>query len=148
MDNLRWTKNYVFYMGININIAPDSFRSKIQKEDRKSIGIVTISEAQEKNDRLLENKMHNQFIQWLRLRGLDFIHARTDRKSTIEKGWPDFSVVYNGNVVMIEFKTQSGKLSEDQENVIKRLMVHGNDVHVCTSVQDAIGFCCCLLNEH
>lgn len=99
----------------------------------------------------LESELHEQFEKWLRFNEVEYVHCRTDQKSTIEKGWPDFSchryTIGDGNVVscFIEFKNRTGRLRKDQIEVIERLkerripvLVTGNFEEACQYVKNKL----------
>lgn len=62
------------------------------------------------------------------------------RKLTVMRtgrpGWPDVSGIFQGRPVFIEVKTDSGRLSEDQEKVHARLRQGGALVIVARSAKD------------
>lgn len=96
--------------------------------------------------------LHAPFAAWLRSRGIEFLRARSDARSTIEKGWPDFSVFLSAKLppVFIEFKAARGKESADQIRVRERLTAKGHRCYVCRSVENAIAVLLVLLDggEH
>lgn len=49
---------------------------------------------------------------------------------TSVKGWPDYCYYGNGRLFFAELKSESGKLSYDQERVIDDLRAAGAEVHV------------------
>jgi hypothetical protein len=84
-------------------------------------------------------ELHEPFIDFLRDKGLLYIHADPTRKSTIQKGHPDFTVFLSGNrCVLIEMKEKTkGHLSADQKKRISSLAFAGIYVHVCTDLATA-----------
>jgi len=83
--------------------------------------------------------LHTPFAAWLRGKGIEFVRARSDARSTIEKGWPDFTVLFPSQpAVCIEFKAGRGKESPDQVRVRERLEARGHRCHVCRSVYSAV----------
>jgi len=83
--------------------------------------------------------LHTPFAAFLRKSGIEFLRARSDARSTIEKGWPDFSVLFSSRpAIYIEFKTAKGKESPDQIRVRERLESRGHKCHVCRTVESAI----------
>jgi len=127
-------------MAFHSNLLPDSFRKCMEPETRKEMKTPTTDEAVAKAAAGEELKMHNQFEAWCRLNNLPFIHSRTDRKSTIQAGHPDFTVFAGGRVAFIEFKTEAGKLSQEQVNRIAILMDAGCPCYVPTDLGSAIEF--------
>src|SRR5690349_4361761 len=49
--------------------------------------------------------IHEPLSKYLRDNGIPFVRARSDRQSTIARGWPDFTVCKNGKVLLLEAKT-------------------------------------------
>lgn len=54
-------------------------------------------------------------------------------------GWPDrLFIMPDGKSIFIEFKRPGGVVSDNQENVIRRLRSAGHEVYVCYSVEAAL----------
>lgn len=110
----------------------------------------TTSERKTQTEVKFERNMHNEFAGYLRLRKhvFGFVHANPSKRSTIAKGWPDFTVLCKvilgpplrprTAVCLIEFKTPGGRLSPDQVERFNELATAGIDLFICTSVGDAI----------
>jgi hypothetical protein len=118
---------------------PNHILERMNPEDRP-LGIAgfTKSEMKDLMEKKNEKAMHDLFSQWLRLNGIPYIHARMDKKSTIQKGWPDFTMLYQGRALCVEFKAMGGAPSEEQESVIQSLTKTGTTVLVCWLVSAAI----------
>lgn len=61
--------------------------------------------------------LHHKIINWCNSQWpqVKFIHARTDKKSTIDLGAPDFVLFLpNGRTAAIECKAKGGKITTDQ----------------------------------
>lgn len=109
---------------------------------------LTTSERRAKEETEGEIKMHNKFIDYLRLRKhlFGYIHANPAKRSTIRRGWPDFTVLCKVMLgprpktaaCLIEFKVPGGRLSPDQLECFGELSAAGIDVFVCTTDGDAI----------
>lgn len=85
--------------------------------------------------------LHQPFIAWLRKRNLLYVYHRPDRKSGINKGHPDFSVLLpDGKVKCVEFKTPTSSLSSDQTERIQELTEHGTPVLVAFTLETAIAW--------
>jgi hypothetical protein len=80
-------------MGLKSTGLPDAIVRAMSKPDRKALGLSTLEETLCAQQIRQEREMHNLFANWLRLNGVPFIHARMDKKSTIRKGWPDFTLL-------------------------------------------------------
>ena len=97
-----------------------------------------------------EKEWHELFGTWLQHHGVEFVHSRTDQKSTIENGWPDFTCLFTAEdgicrACLIEAKNRTGKLSKDQQDVIPRLqraniptLVTGNFSEACDFVKNQL----------
>jgi len=109
---------------------------------------LTTSERRAKNEFETERAIHKEFSKYLCLRNriFQFVHADPSRRSTIRKGWPDFTVLakiltfpgVRPVACLIEFKVPGGRLSADQVSCFAELELAGIPVFVCTSVADAI----------
>jgi hypothetical protein len=92
-----------------------------------------------------EKKLHDLFaLEMIRL-DVRFIHARTDQKSTIAKGWPDFTCMKRGEdsvsrVCMVELKNRAGRTSRDQDECIADLTAAGLPVLVTGDFREASEF--------
>lgn len=129
-------------MGLDSTSLPQSVLRLMSKEQRAPLGKAgeTYEEAQERTAVKLERELHDRFTNWLNLRRLLFIHARTDKKSTIRKGWPDFTVIYGDHVCCVEFKRPGGKLRSEQVEVIKRMLQTNTPVIVADDFKAASDF--------
>jgi hypothetical protein len=63
-----------------------------------------------------------------------FIHARTDQRSTIALGAPDFVIFYRGNALLVECKTKIGKVRPEQLGWHLAAEFQGFKVHVIRSM--------------
>jgi hypothetical protein len=125
---------------------PSHILEKMNKEDRpKGVAGFTTEEVLQIHDRNIEKKMHEHFEDWLNRNGYVFIHSRMDKKATIEKGAPDFTVLRNERAICIEFKRPGQKLREEQE--LFRIKCNQSKVpySVCFSYEDAKEICQTLL---
>lgn len=98
-----------------------------------------------------EKQLHDSFETWLAFHEVEFIHCRTDQKSTIENGWEDFTCLKCGSdgitrACMVEFKNRSGSLRKDQVEVIDRhrakgmpVLVTGDFLEACDFVKTHLG---------
>ena len=109
---------------------------------------LTTSERRSANETKTERKMHDDFSGYLRLRNriFQFVHADPSKRSTIEPGWPDYTVLCKIMLVprprpvacLIELKAPGGRLSEVQVKKFAELEAAGMTVYVCTSLADAM----------
>jgi len=94
-----------------------------------------------------ENELHDLFATWLGHYEIEFVHCRTDQKSTIESGWEDFTCLRTGEdgicrACLVELKNRTGKLRKDQTEVIDRhrernlpVLVTGSFLEACVFVK-------------
>lgn len=132
----------------NLNSAnlPENIRKCMSKESRKAMKAPTAEEVSEKAARGEELELHKQLEAWCRIYDVQIVHSRTDRKSTIEAGWPDFTLLKDGYGCCIECKAEGGKLSPDQEKKLKDLDKSNVPTLVTASLADAIRFARANLN--
>jgi hypothetical protein len=118
-----------------LKVMDPADRAKLPRRVR-----LTAAERQTAAEHKLEKEMHNGFAGWLRLHKkiFSFNHADPSRPSTMRKGWPDFSIHRNNQTLLIEFKVPPNGLTKDQFFVFSELHETGNDVIVCTTLEDAI----------
>lgn len=122
---------------------PDRVLRLVDPAQRKVMGKagVTTAEGAAKETLRLEREDHAQFLQWLRLHNLPFIHARTDRKSSIQEGWPDFSIFgKDGRVLFVELKLPGKRLDPLQRETGNLLLQNGFPFRVAYSYAEAIAF--------
>lgn len=97
-----------------------------------------------------ERELSRLFCADLTRRGVPFICARTDRKSTISDGWPDVTAMWGNarpmmsergpRVCCVELKAAGGRLSAAQEACHAHLRAAGIPVVIAYSLADAIAF--------
>jgi len=92
-----------------------------------------------------EKELHGLFESELIRRGISYIHARTDQKSTIANGWPDFSMFYTAEdgicrACFVELKNKTGRTSKDQDAVIAELNRLNIPVIVTGDFREAVEF--------
>ena len=73
-----------------------------------------------------EKELHEWLETELIRLGISYVHARTDQKSTIANGTPDFACFFTGTdgicrFCFVELKNKSGRLSRVQIEVIRDL---------------------------
>lgn len=92
----------------------------------------------------LEKDLHSLFQQECLRREVAYIHSRTDQRSTIRSGWPDFSLFrqVGGKTLscLVEFKTKTGRLRKDQEECIDELRRLGIEVLVTGDFFEAVEY--------
>lgn len=92
-----------------------------------------------------EKELHDLFaLEMIRL-DVSFIHARTDQKSTIAVGWPDFSTFFTApdgvtRACFVELKNKAGRTSKDQDECIASLRKLNIPVLVTGDFREASDF--------
>jgi hypothetical protein len=132
-------------MGID-PFLPANITRLIPKEERAKLKVETPEEVGERVAVKLEKELHDQFLTWCTMKGIIVIRARMDKPSTIAKGWPDTTLLWNGRACCIELKAPGKTTTVDQEKQIWRLKENGTPVTVCEYLQDAIKFALVALN--
>jgi len=92
-----------------------------------------------------EKELHDLFERWLGYHEIEFVHCRTDQKSTIESGWEDFTCLKCGpdgitRACMVELKNRAGNLRKDQVEVIDRHRERNRPVLVTGNFREAADF--------
>ena len=121
-----------------MKILPESYLRCMSPEDRKALGKAgqtrdeTLSKAEAKS----EKELQRQIVSLLRLKGIEPIVSRMDRRTTNNVGTPDilFAVGgYQGSLVgivpfacAIEVKLPGNPLKPQQEDMARRLQTNPN----------------------
>ena len=92
-----------------------------------------------------EKELHEWLETELIRLGISYVHARTDQKSTIVNGWPDFSCFYTASdsitrACFVELKNKTGRLSNDQRECIGQLCKLNIPVLVTGNFSEALEF--------
>lgn len=91
-----------------------------------------------------EKELHDWLETWLDRHEVSYVHARTDVKSTIQNGFPDFLCFRaTGEIVLtclVEFKNRTGKLRKDQVTCIADLAKRGIKVLVTGDFTEACAY--------
>ncbi len=87
-----------------------------------------------------EKEIHEDILQFCRLKGIVCYHSRMDEKSGLKKGAWDFALLHNGKGCAIECKVHPNKLSTDQEAFLEHLERGGVPHLVAYSSDEAIRF--------
>lgn len=84
-----------------------------------------------------ESELHQKIEAELKARRWLFIHSRTDRATTTEKGIPDFVIFPgHGKAIFVEVKTKTGKLSPEQRAWQYCAEILGYNFHIVRSLKD------------
>lgn len=124
-------------------IVPKHVWDKMSQENQKLYDTAGVTPGDiEKWHAGLEKEMHDQFASWLNRNGFwkQYIHARMDKKTGIGKGVFDFTIWDAGRVCFVEFKTDHGRLREDQKDFLSAQIANQTPVLVARSYESAIAF--------
>jgi hypothetical protein len=119
-------------------VVSEKIMRLMDPETRKKHGLLLAEERAEKADRETERQMHVEVQRECLRQRIGMIEARMDRRSTIPKGHPDFTLMKNNHLFLLELKAANGRLSNDQEDRIAYLKECGNDTFVACSTDQAI----------
>lgn len=121
---------------------PSHILARLSPENRpKGPAGMTKEQAETAGEARLEiEHLHEPFRMWCAFHKLPFVNSRSDKAATIRKGWPDFTVMWQGRVCCIEFKRPGGKLRLDQEECRKDIEASGTPWMLATDVNAAIAF--------
>jgi hypothetical protein len=106
----------------------------INAEDRKFLGKRgrTKAEAFEIEIRKLEREIQSEFVNFCHRHHITIWNPSPVKKSTVQRGLPDFLCWRNGTAVAIEFKIAPRKPEPHQEAKFAEIQSNGNLVFVCT----------------
>lgn len=117
-------------------ILPDSFLRCLSPADRKALGKggMTAEEAIAKQVAKNERQLQGQIVNLLRLKGIEPLWHRTDKKSAATEGWPDITFSINWRrrldeaiACAWEVKFGDGELSQAQKAMKIRLETSPNN---------------------
>lgn len=132
-----------------MTVLPEHILKRMSADERKKFGKsgLLASEGQAKIDIVSERKVHSQIENWLRQRGIFFIHSRTDKRTTNAKGVPDFLFAWwsdhrskkfhiPAEPVAIEVKVNGNTLSPEQLAVKAQMEANGWNYLVVSSLDE------------
>lgn len=130
-------------------MIPENILKLMSSKDRKALGKMGITAEEAKNKYLIREELDHQkqLCAYLDQKGIMYMHARTDKRSTINKGHPDFAIYCGQKVLFIECKSSVGKLSKDQEEWFKKAEQNRLMTCVSRSLLQSIGAILLFLNE-
>lgn len=86
----------------------------------------------------LEADFHDKVESYCRGRGWYYLHSRTDRRTTVAVGAPDFCIAMpEGKVLWLELKRPGGKATVKQQATIAHLRKLGHVAAVVDNWEDA-----------
>ena len=83
-----------------------------------------------------ELPLHFEIMKWCKDNRAAYIHARPDKKSGINPGAPDFTILHHGKLFLVECKTRTGKRSIDQLAWALLAEMNGFIVRECRSFSE------------
>lgn len=121
-------------------IYPENILKAMDKKDRKALGkagrtkeeVIQFVEA--KNERELQS----QIAAMLRLHDIAFCQPRTDKRSTMTVGWPDFTLAINGIPIALECKSDVGKVSPEQQKCHDNMRRNGWNVFIIRHLSEVV----------
>jgi len=125
---------------MRMKVLPEKILRLMSPEDRKSIGQMTTEETFLKTQARNERELQGQIVNLLRLKDVEVLWHRTDRRSHATKGWPDITFCTRHGGHAWEIKFEGGALSQEQERMIARMQKEPNgwDVRVIKGLPEAI----------
>ena len=83
-----------------------------------------------------EGGLHDDIRDWLHKQHPlpAYVHARMDKKTTTNKGVPDWIILYKNKLFLIECKTRTGKRRPEQIAWALLAEMQGFPVHECRSM--------------
>lgn len=111
------------------------------KTDENLIGVcATASAIQDRPRPASESDLHDDILEWVRVRGFLAIHSRMDRRTTTAKGVADFIIVTHRNVYFIECKRPGKKPTVEQAAFLAHVQKLGWPNAVVHSMQEFTEF--------
>lgn len=114
-------------------ITPAQFLEMLQRVDRNA-GRAPVSEDAVES----ELGLHDEVEAYCRENRFAYIHSRTDKRTTIGVGAPDFLVLAKGKVVLLELKSRTGKLRPEQMGWALQAEMNGFKVAVCRNMAEVL----------
>lgn len=105
---------------MNTTILPDNILTKMSPEARKALGVAgkTAAECEAALQDTSERKLQSDMVNLLNQKGLFFNRSAFHKRSTGKVGFPDYCIWFKGgSSILVEAKTEKGKLSTEQEQV-------------------------------
>ncbi len=104
-------------------VLPESFLRCVAPADRKKLGKAgrTKSECDAVQAEKSERELQKQIVNLLRLKDIEVIASRTDRRTSNNVGTPDLIFAVHGQAHCWELKLPGGKLRAEQEQMALRL---------------------------
>lgn len=112
-------------------ITPAQYQEMVAKLERNNIRSAP-SDAVE-----MESDLRDDLEALCKSRGWLYIRARSDKRSTIAVGWPDFSIfMEHGKSCFLELKRKGGKATTEQLATIAHLKKLGHVAEIVQSMSE------------
>jgi hypothetical protein len=124
---------------MNAKTLPDQYARLVAPADKERLGIKTAMDRINANEAKCERQLQGQIVNILRLRGIEVLWHRTDKKSAATVGWPDLTFATSDHTPCCwEIKLPLGKLSPAQETMRDKLAINGWSWRLIRSVDEAL----------
>lgn len=123
---------------MKLEVFPESFLQAMSAANRKSLGQMTASEAQERYTHGQERALKRDVLNWLRLQGAWAFTQPMSKKTRGKLGVPDILVCAYGKFVGIELKAGDSQLAPAQVDECQRIRDAGGLVIVARSLRDVV----------
>lgn len=117
---------------------PENILRLMTPADRRKYGagFLTADEAIEKAKAGEEHRLQQEVRQYLNLHDIQFINPSMRKKSALPPGWPDFSFMYKAVGIVVECKTEAGRLTQEQKDMRIKLIKDGWTYVLAQSLAD------------
>jgi hypothetical protein len=118
---------------------PERFLRLMSKADRALFapGQLTNAEAVDKMKAKDERQLQGWLVGLLRLRGIEPLWFRTDKRTAATVGWPDITFAVEGHAIAWEAKMPGEKPRSEQVAVHCRMIRNGWTVEVVHTLEEA-----------
>lgn len=89
----------------------------------------------------VESDLHQQIMDECERRGWLFFHGAMCRRTHRTEGEPDFIILRESGLLLVECKSRSGKLSPAQQAVAAHARKLGHEIHVVRSIEEFTALC-------
>lgn len=126
-------------MKIDSKVIPDHILRLMAPSDRPhGVAGALKEEIAMSHDIKSERRLQADIANYLNLNNIAFYNPRSDKKSTVAAGLPDFALAIKGKPIAFECKTSAGKVHEHQAMVHEKMRANGWQVHIIRSLREAI----------
>lgn len=129
-------------------VLPENILRRMEPKERAKLGKAgkTAAECSDIVLAKLERQVHLEISNWLRLKGIFYVHSRTDRKTTNAVGCPDFVFAWAGEYqgyaparpTAVEVKVGNNVMSDEQLKVMAIMQGNGWAYHIVSSLPEML----------